>query len=50
MYGEVEFNTKEEAKAFKWPFGEAEDVTYNKFYKMKNYWSRTRQQQLGGIQ
>lgn len=35
MYGEVEFNTEEEAKAFKWPFGEVEDVTYNKFYKWK---------------
>ena len=41
-YGEIEFESEEEALAFKpldW-FGE--EVTYDKNYKMKNYWKRTR--------
>lgn len=42
-YGEVEFNTEEEANKFEWPFEGAVDVTYNKSYKMKNYWVKTRQ-------
>lgn len=42
VYGEVEFETEEEANNYKWPFDGAEDVTYDKSYKMKNYWLRTR--------
>ena len=41
-YGEIEFNSEEEALAFKpldW-FGK--EVTYDNSYKMKNYWKRTR--------
>ena len=41
-YGEVEFNTEEDANKFEWPFDGATDVTCNKSYKMKNYWGRTR--------
>lgn len=42
IYGEVEFETEEEAKAFVWPFEGAVDVTYDRRYKMKNYWAETR--------
>lgn len=42
IYGEVEFENEEEAKAFAWPFEGAEDVTYKESYKMKEYWKRTR--------
>ena len=41
-YGEVEFATEEDAKAFTWPFEGAIEVTYNPEWKMKNYWHRTR--------
>lgn len=41
-YGEVEFNNEDDANKFKWPFEGATDVTYDKSYKMKNYWVRTR--------
>lgn len=41
-YGEVEFSSEEDAVAFEWPFADAVDVTYDKQYKMKNYWLRTR--------
>lgn len=46
IYGEIEFNSIEDANNFKWNesyFGYAEDVTYNPEYKMKNYWIRTRE-------
>lgn len=45
-YGEIEFDTEEEANA--WVIPEAlkpyiiEEVTYDPNYKMKNYWKRTR--------
>lgn len=45
IYAEIEFNSIEEATAFKWYedyFGYAEDITYNPNYKMKNYWNKTR--------
>ena len=41
-YGEVEFNNEKDASEFEWPFEGATDVTYDKSYKMKNYWLRTR--------
>lgn len=41
MYGEVEFDSEEKATNYTYPF-EAEDITYDKSYKMKNYWKRTR--------
>lgn len=42
MYGEVEFQSKEAAIAYEWPFDGATDVTFDPSYKMKNYWERTR--------
>ncbi len=42
IYGEIEFGTEEEAKAYQIPLNGAKDATYNKTYKMKNYWIRTR--------
>lgn len=42
IYGEVEFASEEEAKSYQWPFEEAVDVTYDKSFKMKNFWQRTR--------
>jgi len=41
IYGEIEFNTLDDAVNYKLPLN-ATDVTYNDFYKMKNYWFRTR--------
>ncbi|MBQ8627011.1 MAG: adenylate cyclase [Agathobacter sp.] len=41
-YGEIEFNSEEEAKAFVAPAWLGEEVTYDDKYKMKNYWKRTR--------
>ncbi|NME83321.1 CYTH domain-containing protein [Clostridium sp. SM-530-WT-3G] len=41
-YGEIEFDTEEEAKAFNPPDWFGEDVTEDYSYKMKNYWKRTR--------
>lgn len=42
IYAEIEFPTEEEAKAYELPLNGAVDVTYDKSYKMKNYWTRTR--------
>lgn len=44
LYAEVEFNSEEEAAAYVWPYPEIliEEVTDNPWYKMKNYWFRTR--------
>lgn len=43
MYAEVEFPDEETAKCFIMPFGiQAEDVTGNPVYKMKNYWWMSR--------
>lgn len=41
-YGEIEFETVEEAKEFKAPAWFGEEVTEDKSFKMKNYWKRTR--------
>lgn len=41
-YAEVEFVTEDEAAKFEWMLGDAVDITYDKSYKMKNYWTRTR--------
>ncbi|EES50691.1 CYTH domain-containing protein [Clostridium botulinum] len=41
-YGEIEFNSEEEAKNFNPPTWFGKDVTNDKSYKMKNYWKRTR--------
>lgn len=42
LYGEVEFGTEKEALSYVWPFEGAVEITYEKDYKMKNYWRRTR--------
>lgn len=41
-YAEVEFDSVEEANAFKVPDFLGEEVTYDNKYKMKNYWAETR--------
>lgn len=41
-YGEIEFESEEEALNFKAPEWFGKDVTEDKSYKMKNYWRRTR--------
>ena len=41
-YGEIEFDSEDLAKKFNPPTWFKEDVTNNKYYKMKNYWKRTR--------
>ena len=42
MYGEVEFSSVEDANNFKVPEFFGQEVTYDKDYKMKNYWKKTR--------
>jgi CYTH domain-containing protein len=44
IYAEVEFRSEEEAKAYEWPWPEIleREITYDKNYKMKNYWLDTR--------
>jgi len=42
IYGEVEFDSEDEAQSYEWPFSGAKDVTTDATYKMKNYWTRTR--------
>jgi CYTH domain-containing protein len=42
MYAEVEFLTEEEALAFIPPDYLGKEITYDPYYKMKNYWRRTR--------
>ena len=40
---EIEFDNIEEAENYQLEIPEIiEDITYNKHYKMKNYWRRTR--------
>ncbi|MBR3811745.1 MAG: adenylate cyclase [Agathobacter sp.] len=41
-YAEIEFPTEQDAKDFVVPAYFGEEITYNKDYKMKNYWKRTR--------
>ncbi len=41
-YAEVEFCTEEEAMNFEPPDWFGQEVTYDPYYKMKNYWERTR--------
>lgn len=41
IYCEVEFEEEEDAARFLLPF-EGEEVTSNSYWKMKNYWKRTR--------
>ncbi len=42
MYGEAEFESEDEARAFVWPGEGARDVTFERGFKMKNYWIKTR--------
>ena len=42
MYGEIEFESEEEACAFRKPEYLGEEVTELPCYKMKNYWNETR--------
>lgn len=41
-YGEIEFESEEEARAFEAPEWLGKEVTYDENYKMKNFWKRTR--------
>ena len=41
-YGEIEFPTEEEANAFELPDFLGREITYDAYYKMKNFWKRTR--------
>ena len=41
-YGEIEFESKEEAESFKAPEWFGKEVTEDKNFKMSNYWKRTR--------
>lgn len=41
-YAEVEFESEEDANDFELNIEHAIDVTYDKSYKMKNYWKSTR--------
>ena len=41
-YGEIEFESQEEANAFIAPDWFGKEVTYDKSYKMSEYWRRTR--------
>lgn len=41
-YGEIEFLNEAEAKKFKAPEWFGRDVTDDPYFKMKNYWKRTR--------
>lgn len=42
FYAEIEFSSEEEAEKFNPPSFLFEEVTYDRNYKMKNYWKRTR--------
>ncbi len=42
MYAEVEFGSVEEAEAFQAPDFLGKEVTYDSYWKMNNYWKRTR--------
>ena len=42
FYGEIEFNSVEEADAFTAPDWFGEEVTYDPQYRMSNFWERTR--------
>ena len=42
MYAEVEFPSVEEAEAFEVPPYLGKEVTYDRYWKMNNYWKRTR--------
>lgn len=41
-YGEIEFDSEEEANSFPVPDFLVQDVTRDSYYKMKYYWERTR--------
>lgn len=41
MYAEIEFESEEEALSFVPPSFLGPEITYDSFYKMKNYWLRT---------
>lgn len=41
-YGEIEFPTEEDARAFEPPKFLGREITFAEDYKMKNYWKRTR--------
>ncbi len=41
-YGEIEFDSEEDAKAFVAPAWLGKEVTADEGYKMKNYWKKTR--------
>ena len=41
-YGEIEFPSEEAANAFEIPEFLGREITYDSYYKMKNFWKRTR--------
>lgn len=50
MYGEIEFNTIEEANKFIAPDWFGKEVTDDQYYYMANYWNRTRNQSIDKIE
>lgn len=42
LYGEIEFETIEQAEAFQMPLDKAVEITNNSSYKMKNYWNKNK--------
>lgn len=42
FYGEIEFPTEEDARAFEPPKYLGREITFSEDHKMKNYWKRTR--------
>ena len=42
IYGEIEFKSEEDAKKFEAPVWFGKEVTYDEYYKMRNYWKRCR--------
>lgn len=42
LYGEIEFDSIDEATNFSFPLDDAVEVTDDPAYKMKNYWAKTR--------
>ena len=42
VYAEIEFDDAHEAKYFETPDWFGKEVTYDDYYKMKNFWDRTR--------
>lgn len=42
IYGEIEFESEEDANNFEAPSWFGKEVTYDNYYKMRNYWKRVK--------